>query len=1302
VRYRPRRSLLRFALVLLLLLTATAAFLRTQFAWREACTQARKRLPGLLGMQVEIGRCEIDPLSQDVRLEQVRATRPGDSRPSFEADSIRVSVPSVSIFTREVRIDEVELRGPHVRVDLRAPAPSAKSAGCPFDTLSHVAIGHLDVKGAELELALPEGRSVQVSGLSLGWHERRGLNEFHVEATQGQVGLGDANRDLALAQLSLEGGFDRRGGSLEIAKGEIGLEDLDLLVSGKIEQLCDPTVTLDAQLFVPLRTAFKAAGLHASTAGHLWARATLSGHAAAPVVNGELVGQGLAIDRFRPGDFTARLSGDAGELRVGDFSTQLGPGKVHVSGALKLARGLPVRARAELDSAQFGRILERSGLPGSWVDFLASGKVSVAGTLSPLQLTGDTDLKVKDFALATRPFDKPQASGKHLLKFAQGSVKTKVAIFPDRVELGSGEYDAGRTHVAAEVTLFFDSQKGLTVRGKAEPVQLDDLHDIAGLRLSGSGTAQFELTGPYNKVVIDGSMALRDFTFWDFALGVTEGHVTYRDGVLGFPALSGQKGRTQFFGSGNLDFTGRELRSDGQVTITAGRVEDLVDAIAGLSPSMQVLQNGVLTGQTTGTIAIHGPSSHWGGRCDFDVKDARYYGRRVGDGQVAIEFRDGRSMVLLPTTFTGPLGVTRADGTFSFNGSLDYRFRVDPMALSELIGPELAKAAGLSGALTLVGKVEGDSTTPIVSGYLTAPRIALGDRSLGPAHLEGRMEGRDGQIWGKPFDDATLSSNFTLRTPFPYKAVLHLSVGELRALLPASLATQGLSGALAGTLEASGQLLDPNSQIARARFERFTISRGDVHLANEVPIQLDLKNGRLDVTALSLVGPGTSLSVSGWAGPSQADLKLDGQLDLKWLESFFPAIERAGGRLELLAEATGPLRKLNLVGSAELSDAHLRMRDQPLELKGFSGRADFSEARVLLEDLQGTLNDGKLSVHGELGLNGLLADRVQVEAELGDVVFRPMEDLPVTTNGELVLSGAPGHLALAGDVELTRLRYDRPFVFDAFMRDVGHARGLGANGEPARPWLALDVGMHVKDARIENNVARAKIVGELRLTGNNVQPGLLGTLEATEGSQAFFRGNEFNISQGVVEFKDRQGLDGVFDVHAETEAREYVVRLHAFGRTSDPHVLLSAEPDLAEGDIISLLTLGVISKDKTNTAGTSAGLAAEALFNASGLDRQVQRFLPKNSVLRDLAFHISTTYNDATGLVEPTAQIESKFLTEKLKLTMSQPVSGHGSKAQAEYRFTDRLSAQAQWDNEHQDFAFGNLGMDLKLRWDVE
>ena len=138
---------------------------------------------------------------------------------------------------------------------------------------------------------------------------------------------------------------------------------------------------------------------------------------------------------------------------------------------------------------------------------------------------------------------------------------------------------------------------------------------------------------------------------------------------------------------------------------------------------------------------------------------------------------------------------------------------------------------------------------------------------------------------------------------------------------------------------------------------------------------------------------------------------------------------------------------------------------------------------------------------------------------------------------------------------------------------------------------------------------------------------------------------------------------------------------------------------------MSLLTLGVTGRERagiSGTAGAGAGLAAEALYQASGLDRQVQRLLPQNTVLRDTAFRIGTQYNDFSGLVEPTAQLESKFLVEQLKLSLSQPVSGKGTRAQAEYRITNRLSVQSQWDNAYSDIPFGNLGIDLKLRWEVE
>jgi translocation and assembly module TamB len=64
------------------------------------------------------------------------------------------------------------------------------------------------------------------------------------------------------------------------------------------------------------------------------------------------------------------------------------------------------------------------------------------------------------------------------------------------------------------------------------------------------------------------------------------------------------------------------------------------------------------------------------------------------------------------------------------------------------------------------------------------------------------------------------------------------------------------------------------------------------------------------------------------------------------------------------------------------------------------------------------------------------------------------------------------------------------------------------------------------------------------------------------------------------------------------------------------------------------VTLGVTSRERlTETSG--AGLAAEALLSASGLDKQVQRFLQQNVGLKDQQVKITTSYNEASGTAEP-------------------------------------------------------------------
>ena len=241
-------------------------------------------------------------------------------------------------------------------------------------------------------------------------------------------------------------------------------------------------------------------------------------------------------------------------------------------------------------------------------------------------------------------------------------------------------------------------------------------------------------------------------------------------------------------------------------------------------------------------------------------------------------------------------------------------------------------------------------------------------------------------------------------------------------------------------------------------------------------------------------------------------------------------------------------------------------------------------------------------------------------------------------------------------------------------------------------------------AHIDNNIVKATLVRDLTLVGTNVHMGLLGTLNAEEGGRAYYKGNEFIVSRAVLTFAEKDRIAAQVDVHAESEVGDYRVTMHAWGPIEEPKFELTSEPSLSQTDVLALLTVGVTAGDRGAMSTTSgAGMVADAMMNISGLDKQIKKFVPRNAVLRDFTFGISAQYAEASGMVEPTVQIESRFLTDAFRLRLSQPViSGRGRKAQGEYRFNDHISAQVQWDNESSSSSLGDLGLDLKLRWEFE
>lgn len=1287
--------------LLVALVVAGIAALYTPAAWEGTCTLARRELPRLTGLEVGLGRCELDPLRQRLVVHGLSLFEPGAELPLLVAEEAEVQLGLALPLGGELALEALKVRRPRLRLDLARPMAPAKDGRCALSPLQRLRIARLDIHEAQVHLALPRGYHVEVGALEVSWRERWGVEEFELDARRGVVRQDSEGREVALGRLFATGALDPQQALLEVDEAEVALEDMSVRTSGRVEELCAPVLALDAQVFLPARLLQQVGWVREPVEGHLWSRLQVNGRPQSPRVSAEVAGTSLRYGRLTPGEVTARLTWADRQLTVESLSIPVGKGgKLLANGRVDFREKLPVTLELEAQEASFARVLEKAGVPGAWVDFPATGKARLQGTLLPRpELQGEVELSHGRFTLATRPYDAPAEQGRTLLTYERGAARGQVRIGPERVQFSNVMLESAGSKVRGEASIPYEAARGLKVSGEAD-LALEDFGALAELAWAGRGrVSSFEVAATPGKVRAKAEVSLRDFRFWDFNLGVLQGHLEYQDDVLHFPSLAGQKGRTAYNGSASLTF-GRALHARAEVVVPQGRTEDLVDVLAGMHPNIALFQ-GPLTGSVSGRVEVDSPVDRLEGLVALDLKDTTYYGRRLGEGALRLQFVNGKELVLHRTVLEGPLGRTWAEATWNWReGGLQGRFGGEALELAGLAGVQ-----ELAGTLEVQGTLSGTTDVPVVEARASSSAMALQGKDLGRMELQGRMEGRELTASGVPVRGmACHHIHLRVREPYPYQVDCTVEVPELRPLLPEGVVAWGLTGSLSGELHAQGGLLDSSTLEASARLERFTLARGDLALHNAEALRLQYRHkGRvLDVEPFTLRGRDVELSAEGRVASGSMEVLLRGNLGVRLLESLMPGLARTGGQVELYAEARGSPSEPSLAGSAVITDGELALRDQPVTLRGLSGRLGFSEQRVFIESLQGVLNEGRMQALGSVRLERLVPAEFDVELELEDVAVRVVDELPFSTSGRLTLGGRPEALRLGGALQLQELRYRKGLELDDILQRLSRRSVLPAAAERPKDSVYLDVGVELRDVWVENNLARARLLGTLRVTGTNARPGVLGTVQAAEGSQAFFRNNPFLITRGQVEFTDRFGIAPVFDLRAQSLVRDYLVKLHAYGRPEDPKLVLTSEPSLSEADILSLLTLGLMSADREATASAGAGLAAEALFSASGLDRQVQRFLPTNPLLKDFSIQFSTAYNPATQQVEPTARLESKLLTERLKIDVAYPVSGRGTRAQAEYRFGDNFSGQALWDNENNRIPFGNMGLELKLSWDSD
>jgi translocation and assembly module TamB len=358
------------------------------------------------------------------------------------------------------------------------------------------------------------------------------------------------------------------------------------------------------------------------------------------------------------------------------------------------------------------------------------------------------------------------------------------------------------------------------------------------------------------------------------------------------------------------------------------------------------------------------------------------------------------------------------------------------------------------------------------------------------------------------------------------------------------------------------------------------------------------------------------------------------------------------------------------------------------------GYVVFDGSLVRIERLAGRLGGGTFSLDGGVDVeNG-----PDLGWRIAGVSGSLLPSLEQELSGKGTLRGAWNDLAVAGEVEVLRMLYDRNIEPKDFIPSFKR-RLAPADGEPSPNVVRLDLRIHAPDdLHIDNNFARVEAMADLRLRGTTEHPKLDGRIDVLTG-EVFFRDRTFDVVVGVVDFRPQLDLVADLNIAAETIVdtvdTSYGITVLISGTTENPQVVLSADDaGLTQTDIVSLITFGKTVAQLQQGGGGSSMDALVGLVTGRVTDRVeggAQSFLRVDRV------EIEPAFSSTTGAFEPQVKISKDFgddLTASVATTLGVDLQ---RALHLEYHLTDRTSLLGSWDSESEG-QVGAFGGGVKFR----
>ncbi|TAG07565.1 MAG: hypothetical protein EAZ42_12760 [Verrucomicrobia bacterium] len=331
------------------------------------------------------------------------------------------------------------------------------------------------------------------------------------------------------------------------------------------------------------------------------------------------------------------------------------------------------------------------------------------------------------------------------------------------------------------------------------------------------------------------------------------------------------------------------------------------------------------------------------------------------------------------------------------------------------------------------------------------------------------------------------------------------------------------------------------------------------------------------------------------------ELKADlPRLELARFQTLVPQLKRLGGTTTGNIVGSGTLQKPLLKGTLKLADGIIELKnDQIPAITSINAQIDADASRIALTSMTALVGGGKISADGSLNLANRQPTNVNLRIKLDHIPVVRNESMLVRANAVITCAGPWQAASVTGNVGLV----DGIFYRDVEIIPMGMPMNLPAAATlpkveaprklanalplPFRNW-PLRVNIRTDDLfLIRGNIATGEARAALTVGGTlgNLLPDGQVQLKNFRASLPF---STLLIPSGKIDFTPSTGWDGLLEIRGTSEPRPYRVVIYAYGRMSNPQLVMSSSPPLPDNEIMTLLATGATTSGLEDPQAASA------------------------------------------------------------------------------------------------------------------